>query len=246
MDLRTISGSIRVATENRSDVRLQLSRQTNAEREVDLADADRDVRLETATAGATVTAFIRDREQTCGESLNGRRDSWWDRQRYDVRVDLVAAVPPGTRIRLCTINGDAIVATGDFDDFDVSNVNGRIELSGVRGAGRASTVNGPVHVTFAAVPRDASEFKSVNGDIQVTFPRDLAADLRLKTMHGELLTDFDVEALPVQAEATRSATSQGRFVYKAAGTTRVRVGRGGPDLSFETLNGDVRILRGVR
>jgi DUF4097 and DUF4098 domain-containing protein YvlB len=179
------------------------------------------------------------------QSEAGERAALLSVERYDVSVDLTAVVPAGVRIRLCTINGDSVIATGSFADFDVSNVNGRIELSGVRGSGRAVTVNGPVKVTFAESPRDASEFKTVNGDLVVTFPRDLAADLRLKTMNGQLLTDFDVEMLPVQAQVSRSST-KARFVYKSSGTTRVRVDRGGPELSFETLNGDVRILRANR
>jgi DUF4097 and DUF4098 domain-containing protein YvlB len=245
VDLRTISGTIRLTTGNREDVRLTLTRTTDAERESDLATADRDVRVETSTSGATVTASIRDREQSCGESNTWRRDSWWDRPRYRVRVDLTAAVPAGARVRLCTINGEAIVATGVLGDFDVSNVNGRIELSGVRGSGRATTVNGPVSVTFAESPRDASEFKTVNGDVVVTFPGDLSANLRLKTFHGELLTDFDVQTLPAQTRAVREERN-GRTVYRSGGFTTVRAGGGGPELTFDTLNGDVRILRAAR
>jgi hypothetical protein len=245
VDLRSVSGRIHVTTENRPDVQLTIARHTAAEREDDLASADRDVRLVTNAADAVVEAIVHDGEHVCGEPNVSRRDSWWNRRRYEVRVDLTAVVPAGARIRLCTITGDSVIATGSFADFDVSNVNGRIELSGVRGSGRAVTVNGPVTVVFADVPRDASEFKTINGNVIVTFPRDLAADLRLKTMHGELLTDFEVQTLPVQPEVTRSGTN-GRFVYKAGGATRVRVGRGGPELSFETLNGDVRILRGDR
>jgi len=159
-------------------------------------------------------------------------------------VDLVAVVPHGVRVWLCTVNSDAVIATGRLADFDVSNVNGRVEVAGVRGSGRAVTVNGPVTVTFAESPRDASEFRTVNGNVVVTFPADLAADLRLKTFHGQLLTDFDVQPLPVQA--TASEQPKGRFVYRSGGMTIVRVGRGGPPLSFETLNGDVRILRSAR
>jgi DUF4097 and DUF4098 domain-containing protein YvlB len=126
----------------------------------------------------------------------------------------------------------------------VSNVNGRIEVSGVRGSGRAVTVNGPVAVTFAQSPRDVSEFRSVNGNVVVTFPGDLAADLRLKTFNGQLLTDFDVQPLPVDTAVGQQRA--GRFVYRSNGTTAVRVGAGGPQLTFDTLNGDVRILRAGR
>jgi hypothetical protein len=244
VDLRTINGTIRVTTEDRRDVKLSVTRRTDAERESDVADADRDVRLDTSPRGATVAAVVHEREDVCGESNRSPRDSWWDRQRYRVRIDLVAVVPHGTRIRLCTINGSDIVATGAFADFDVSNVNGRVEVSGVRGSGRAITVNGPVTVTFAESPRDASEFRTVNGSVVVTFPPDLSADLRLKTFHGDLLTDFDVEPLPVQT--TSRTKADGRVVYRAGGSTAVRIGRGGPLLTFDTLNGDVRILRAGR
>jgi len=242
VDLRTVNGTIKVTTDGGREVRLTTTRRTAAERESDLADADRDVRLETASQGGTVSAIVHDRDNVCGESNNSRNDSWWDRRRYQVRVDLVAVIPQGTRIRLCTINGESVVANGTFGEFDISNVNGRVEVTGVRGSGRAVTVNGPVDVTFAESPRDASEFRTVNGNVIVRFPSDLSADLRLKTFHGELLTDFDVQSLPTAA--TRHERN-GHVIYRA-GTTTVRVGRGGPTLTFDTLNGDVRILRAGR
>jgi len=241
VDLGTISGSIRLTSEDRRDVRLTVTRRTDAGRESDLPDADRRVRLETSTQAGTISAIVHDRDQVCGQSNNGQHDAWWDRPRYRVKVDLMAVVPHGSRIRLCTVNGDAIVATGTFGEFDVSNVNGRVEVSGVRGSGRAVTANGPVAVTFAEAPRDASEFRSVNGNVVVTFPGDLAAGLRLKTFNGQLLTDFDMEPVPVEIAAGEG--QKGRFVYRSKGMTTVRVGRGGPQLTFETLNGDVRILR---
>ena len=243
VDLRTINGTIKVTTDGGGDVRLTVSRHTAAERESDLPDADRDVRLDTSSGGGVVSAIVRDRDDVCGESnTNSRHDSWWDRRRYQVRVDLVAVIPQGARIRLCTINGESVVATGSFGEFDISNVNGRVEVTGVRGAGRAVTVNGPVDVTFAESPRDSSEFRSVNGNVIVRFPSDLSADLKLKTFHGELLTDFDVQPLPTPATPQER---NGHVIYRS-GTTTVRVGRGGPTLSFDTLNGDVRILRASR
>jgi hypothetical protein len=244
VDLRTISGSIRLTTAARDTVQLRVTRTTHAEREAELATADREVRLDALAVGATIQAIVHDGEDVCGEPSVSRRDSWWDRRRYDVRVDLEAVVPAGTRVRLCTINGGEIVATGSLGEFDVSNVNGRIELAGVRGSGRAHTVNGPVAVTFSEAPRDASEFTTVNGDVIVTLPRTTAANLRLKTFHGELLTDFDTEQRPREPQPIRQVG--GRLVYGSGGFTTVRIGGGGPELSFDTLNGDVRVLRAAR
>jgi hypothetical protein len=245
VDLRTMSGSIRVTTERRDDVHLHIARHTDAEREQDVANAERDVQIETSEQGARVAAIVRDRDQRCGESNARPNPSWWDRPRYHVRLDMTAVIPQGSRVRLCTVNGESIVATGTFADFDVSNVNGRVELDGVRGSGRAVTVNGRVAVTFAESPRDASEFRTVNGDVVVTFPRDLAADLRLKTFHGELLTDFDVQPLAAKPVASQRGPNGG-VTYRSGGDAYVRVGRGGPELRFDTLNGSVRILRAPR
>jgi hypothetical protein len=60
-------------------------------------------------------------------------------------------------------------------------------------------------------------------------------------MNGGLFTDFETTALP-QTAATAERRGN-RFVYRSNRTVSVRVGSGGPELSFETLNGDVRVLQ---
>ena len=44
-------------------------------------------------------------------------------------------VPRDVRVRLCTVNGGEVLADRTSGDFDVSNVNGRIVLKGMRGIG---------------------------------------------------------------------------------------------------------------
>ena len=61
----------------------------------------------------------------------------------------------------------------------------------------------------------------------------------MKTMNGGLYTDFDVSALPVAAAAPENRN--GKFVWSSRRMTGVRIGRGGPELQFETLNGNVMI-----
>jgi hypothetical protein len=38
----------------------------------------------------------------------------------------------------------------------------------------------------------------------------------------------------------------GGFVYRSNGFTLVRAGRGGPELTFDTFNGSVRVIRFAR
>jgi DUF4097 and DUF4098 domain-containing protein YvlB len=110
------------------------------------------------------------------------------------------------------------------------------------GSGQATTINGPVIATFASAPRATSLFKTINGNVIVTMPAGLSADLRMKTFNGGLYTDFDVQTLPTAA-LVKAERRDGMFVYRSSGFTTVRAGGGGPELTLETLNGDVRVLQ---
>ena len=61
----------------------------------------------------------------------------------------------------------------------------------------------------------------------------------MKTFNGGLFTDFDVQPLATKV-ASAGERRNGRFLYRANEFTRVRAGNGGPEITFETLNGNVR------
>jgi len=247
LDVRTISGSIRVTGDEGTDVRLDATTSIDADTDEALRTARRNLVIEGKEQGTTVAIAARDGgAPTCGEQGPWPQSTaWWDRRQYDASVTLTIRVPRDVRVRLCTVNGGEVLADGTLGDFDISNVNGRVVLKGMRGSGRATTVNGAIEAAFDAAPRSESLFKTVNGSIAVTLPRDLAAELRHKTLRGSVFTDFDTVDLPVAREPSRRP-GQPRFVYRQRGFTTTRVGAGGPVLSFETLNGDVRIQRGPR
>ena len=243
LDVRNINGFIRVEGTNDSSVQMSIRKVIRAETRDDLAAAERDVRLEFREGVPRVEATVIDRGgHVCGEPWNDRGP--WDRVRYEVRYEFTIRVPREAALRLCTINGADVIVDGTQGDFDVTNVNGRVEMRGVGGSGRAHTVNGPVSVTFTANPKQPSSFKTVNGNVDVQFLDGLSADFAMKTMNGGLFTDFDAQPLPSQVAAAGERVN-GKFVYRANEFTRVRVGTGGPQLTFETLNGNVRARRSV-
>ena len=121
------------------------------------------------------------------------------------------------------------------------NVNGGIRLERVAGTGgEVRTVNGPILGTFLRVPTDSLSFDTVNGRIDVTFPPRLAADLTLTTNWGEIWSEFDVTPRPAPPPTRRR--EGGRLVIKT-GPATLRVGTGGPEISFKTLNGDIFIRK---
>jgi hypothetical protein len=161
---------------------------------------------------------------------------------WDVRYDFTIRVPKNTRLDLCTINDGNIVVSGTQGDFNIHTINGRITMDDVGGSGEATTINGRVTATFNTAPRSASLFKTINGDVVLEMPERLAADLRMKTFNGGLYTDFEVEPVnqPINVSMRRE---NGKYVYRSSGFTSVRAGGGGPELTLQTLNGDVRVLR---
>jgi DUF4097 and DUF4098 domain-containing protein YvlB len=117
-------------------------------------------------------------------------------------------------------------------------------MPNVRGSGSARTVNGAVVALFSEQPHAATEFKTINGDVIVGLPVDLSADLRLKSFNGGLFTDFDAQSLPQPVPVAERRN--GWFVYRANQYTLMRTRSGGPELTFETFNGSVRVLRAMR
>jgi hypothetical protein len=246
LDVRTLNGSIRVTGDAGADVRLEAVTRVEADDDAALRAGLQSMKLEAQEQGTTVAVTLRDDgENTCGEQQWHRGPAWWDRHGYSSSTDLTVQVPRDVRVRLCTVNGDAVTVTGVAGDFDVSNVNGKVVLTGMSGSGSATTVNGGIEASFTTSPRTESRFKTVNGSIEATFPRDFAADLQLKTFNGGLFTDFETTALPVAPERTERP-GRPRYVYRQRGLTKVRVGTGGPVVTFDTLNGDVRIKRAER
>ena len=241
LEVRAVTGHITIEAYDGQDVEVLVDRTVDASSQREREAADRDVKLETSDNADKVRLIVQYQDEpTCGEKVVRWKD--WDRQQYDVRYDFTLRVPKNTRLELCTINDGDIVVTGTRGDFSIHTINGRITLDDVGGSGEATTINGRVTATFATAPRENSVFKTINGDVVLEMPERLAADLRMKTFNGGLYTDFEVE--PLQQPMNVSMRRQnGRFVYRSNGFTSVRAGGGGPELTLQTLNGDVRVLR---
>ena len=85
---------------------------------------------------------------------------------------------------------------------------------------------------------------AVTGLCQMLF-RD-QANGSLKTVNGQAYTDFEATALLPSTAQAGERNRNGKFVYKTNHTSSVRIGSGGPELSFETVNGDIRIKKESR
>ncbi len=229
-------GSIDVTGYSGNEVQVEVAKRIRGESQERVEAARREIRLDMSQSGDTVKLYV-DGPFRC-HCQDGGFSSDRGHAGYEVTYDFHIRAPRQARIDLYTVNRGQIRVQDVAGDFDIHNVNGGIELRGMSGSGRARTVNGRVVAAFAANPTRDTGFETVNGDVDVTFQQGLSADVRMSTMHGGMYTDYDVTALP---EAAAPERRDGKFVYHRSGVAGVRIGSGGVNLRFKTLNGDIFI-----
>jgi hypothetical protein len=161
--------------------------------------------------------------------------------KYRYSFNYVVKVPYQMNLHVSTINNGAVLVQDVTGTLKAYNINGAVTLRNVKGTTTAHTVNGNLEASYAANPPGPSSYNTINGQIKVSYPADLSADVHFKSMHGELYTDFpNAEPLPVQV--TQNKQNAGSSTqYKITKDTVVRLGKGGKDFRFETINGSVTI-----
>lgn len=229
--LSNVNGSIAVSGDGGSQVRLVATEKIRAATQDLAAQAQREVTLKLEHTGDSLNAYV-----------DGPfRGHHWENPGYEVTFNFELHVPRGASLDLRSVNGGVQLAdvTGAFQ---TNTVNGGIRIQGVAGAGSATTVNGKIVAVYAAQPAGDSSFHTVNGSVDVTLPRGVDARLRYKTFNGSIYTDFDVTPAPSEVET--GSESRGMRIFRRGRWADGQIGHGGPQLTFNTLNGSIYIRRG--
>jgi hypothetical protein len=233
-----ISGAIDLVGYDGTDVLVVAHRTSYGTTEEKLRLAKEKITLEFREEPGKLIVFVNTPWRCHDGSVSYRsRDNYG----YDADFDFEIKVPAHTNVSLKTVNKGKITVANVQGKFDVENVNGGISMTGMEGAGVVSTVNGAVNVRFQKNPDGECGFHTVNGSVDVEVPEELSADLKLKTFNGEVYSDFDVTGLPHRSAPPEKLGR--RTVYRGDEYFSVRAGKGGPELTFATLNGDIHILR---
>jgi hypothetical protein len=102
-------------------------------------------------------------------------------------------------------------------DIDISTMHGVVRLDEVTGGVVVSTMQGEIHATL----RELREGKpisltSVHGPVVVRLPETARANIRLRSISGNILTDFDPNVLVTETQVSRDSSVSSRFVAKGA------------------------------
>ena len=112
-------------------------------------------------------------------------------------------------------------------DVKASSVNGRVTARGLAGRSKLSTVNGSLEATFTKLDEAKPiTLGSVNGNVTLIIPSDANAVVRAGTVHGAISNEF---GLNVQ---------HGDYVgHELNG----QMGAGGPRIKLGNVNGRISI-----
>ena len=156
------------------------------------------------------------------------------RMQRSQRGELVISVPPDTSLKLHTMHGE-ITVEGVKGELDVDSMNGKITLTNVSGSVLANTMNGKMKVSMDAV--DANKplsFSSMNGTIDVTLPANFKGNVKLRTDHGEIYSDFDFK-MGGGAITQKNDSADGKFKVKMDRTITGTINGGGTEATFQDL-----------
>ena len=221
LEIRGINGDIRATLADGDQAEVSATKTAHR------SDPDQvEIKVVEYDGGVTICAVYpaqRNREPNeCAPGEGGRMNS----EDNDVTVTFTVKLPRGVRYVAHTVNGE-VRATGLQSDVEAATVNGGVRVS-TSGRAEATTVNGSIDALMGRADwEDGAHFTTVNGEITLQLPPEVNADLRASTVNGDISSDFPV-------------TIQGRFGPRSV---RGTLGRGGPDLEVETVNGSITLKK---
>jgi len=142
-------------------------------------------------------------------------------------VDYTLTVPRKAALESIELINGAIDIDGVEGNVKASSINGKVTAKGLAGEARLSTINGPLQVTFTQLDESkAIELGSVNGNLTLVIPSNANASVRAGTVHGGISTDFGLKI------------KHGEYVGHSLDG---QIGTGGPRIKIGKVNGGIRI-----
>jgi DUF4097 and DUF4098 domain-containing protein YvlB/translation initiation factor 1 (eIF-1/SUI1) len=215
ISLENINGSVRVTAWDRNEVKVDAVK--SAYRRDRLDEAKIVVRADANMIHVETDYPMRSQIFTNGE---GRNDN-------PATVEYTLFVPRTARINSIELINGNLDVDGVTGDVKASSINGRVSGRELKGNVRLSTINGKVEAMFGSIADAATiSLGSVNGPAALTIPSDSNAEIKADTVHGGINNDF---GLPVR---------RGDYVGRnLAG----QLGQGGARIKLSNVNGSITI-----
>lgn len=156
------------------------------------------------------------------------RKSGWFSGSVNASVRYKLMVPAGARLqKIDSVNSD-ITVRGVRGAVNLDSVNGSITATGLAADTRLDSVNGSLRAEFASLAGVTKvKLDSVNGHASITLPKGAGARIDADTVNGRVSIDQQVELGKVRRHSLRG-----------------QIGRDGPEIVLDTVNGSISITEG--
>jgi DUF4097 and DUF4098 domain-containing protein YvlB len=188
VSLDNINGSVRIATWDRPEVKVDAVKKAKRAEDLD------EVTIEIKTNANHVRIHT---------EYPDTKNRGWFKWGNSTWVDYELTVPVDARLKdISTVNG-GIDIQGSRADVKANTVNGTVKVRNHTGRVNVSTVNGRVEAGLASLDGVKSvSATTVNGSVDVTLPHGANADISASTVNGGISGDVPVKRnWPVGATA---------------------------------------------
>jgi len=167
---------------------------------------------------------------------------------FDDESDLAIRVPYTTSLMLNVVDGDVGI-TDVRGEIELHAIDGDVTLQNVSGPVVANAVDGDIVATLAGLPADApTSISNVDGDIDLTLPADSRVTMTMRSIMGEVYTDFDIDILTEEVRGPDGLGRGGGFGQgdgSPMGRTMTgTINGGGVEVGLQTVEGAIYLRRG--
>lgn len=152
-------------------------------------------------------------------------------------IDYTIRVPKKVAILCQQVNwrkSDITISNMD-GDLEVRTTNSPITLKNVTGPVVANTTNGEVNVQFANLSQEKpTSIKTISGIIDVSLPANAKTNLKLRSINGEMYTDFDLG---------QKASKEGMPRVGGSNNVEGSTNGGGVEMQLHTISSDIYIRK---
>jgi len=142
-------------------------------------------------------------------------------------VDYTLTVPRKAVLESIELINGSIDIDGVEGSVKASSINGKLVARGLLGEAKLSTINGPLQATFTQLEESKPiSLNSVNGSLTLVLPSNANASVRAGTVHGGISTDFGL------------TVKHGEYVGHSMDG---QIGTGGPRIKLNNVNGGIRV-----
>ncbi|HET8783197.1 MAG TPA: DUF4097 family beta strand repeat-containing protein [Pyrinomonadaceae bacterium] len=142
-------------------------------------------------------------------------------------VEYTVTVPRKAVLDTIELVNGSLDIDGVEGNVKASSINGKVVARGLMGEAKLSTINGQLQASFTHLDESKPiSLTSVNGGVTLIIPSDANASIRAGTVHGGITNDFGLQV------------NHGEYVgHNLEG----QIGTGGPKIKLGNVNGSIKI-----